>query len=524
MRCQYHISQTRQCARITVDGEQYCEEHLNKINAQKNATNDDIDDDNETIDHPIDTDEEEATSILDSLTKGTPIFLFPYLRKRNDDDPDDEEPIFNPKRTKSSTDMSVIQVTPEGSETSTFPLLLSESEIAFRNVLVRRHFNKSRRKEISDMEKAICSLDCDNATFEKIVDKYLRYQKLESSNSSSETEKMRDYMQVLVRLPFRRRIPLTIEGLSTPHDISQYLAQSRLNMDDEVYGLVNAKEELLTILATMVSKGKDAGSFQSLAFQGDPGVGKTSLAKSIGKILGVPLKTVNLGGRGDSAFLLGHRFTYVGAQPGAIVNLMSEKDSCSNMILYFDELDKISTGNDSDDLFNILIHLIDRSNNEAFVDNYLDIPIDLSKCIFIFSYNNESKIDPILLDRLKKITISIPSIDDKLVIARQYLIPRVVKALNFGETIVIDDDALRYMVNEFCIDKGMRSLISALETLFGRLNLLRLMANPHRTMLSFHLDDYMGQDGYRLTVPAIRRILKDSIGGSTDAYLHSMYM
>ena len=138
-------------------------------------------------------------------------------------------------------------------------------------------------------------------------------------------------------------------------------------------------------------------------FVGPPGIGKTLLAKSIGQVLDLPFNQITLGGQNDGELLHGHGFTYSGAQPGLIIKKIIET-SKSKSILYFDELDKVSNKNGSNEIFNILIHLTDPNTNKAFQDRFFQgIDFPLNKLIIMFSYNDNSKIDPILLDRFTEI-------------------------------------------------------------------------------------------------------------------------
>jgi len=210
------------------------------------------------------------------------------------------------------------------------------------------------------------------------------------------------------------------------------------------------------------------------------GTGKTSVVKEgISKILGREFAFIALGGAGDSSFLEGHSYTYEGSSWGRIVQILIDS-KCMNPIIYFDELDKISDTPRGEEIIGILTHLTDTSQNSQYHDKYFsEIDFDLSKCLFIFSYNDESKVNPILRDRMYRIQTKGYETKEKVVIARDYLLPKIREQVNFTkEEVIIPDETIQYIITNGTLTKeeaGVRNLKRCLEIIHTKLNLFRLV-------------------------------------------------
>ncbi len=204
----------------------------------------------------------------------------------------------------------------------------------------------------------------------------------------------------------------------------------------------------------------------------------TSIVKEgISKILNRPFAFIALGGATDSSFLEGHGYTYEGSTWGKIVQILIDS-KCMNPVIYFDELDKISDTPKGEEITGILTHLTDTSQNSQFHDKYFsEIDFDLSKCLFIFSYNDESKVNPILKDRMYRIQTKGYNQKQKTVITNNHLLPKIREQVRFEtEDIIIPDETIHYMVDNFCNkEDGVRNLKRCLEIIYTKLNLYRLM-------------------------------------------------
>jgi len=216
----------------------------------------------------------------------------------------------------------------------------------------------------------------------------------------------------------------------------------------------------------------------TIAIHGPMGTGKTTLVKEgISKILNRPFAFIALGGATDSCFLEGHSYTYEGSTWGKIVQILVDS-KCMNPVIYFDELDKISDTPKGEEIIGILTHLTDSSQNSQFHDKYFaEVDFDLSKCLFIFSYNDESKINPILRDRMYRICTKGYDQKQKTTISNQYLLPSIRNQVKFeAGDIIIADEALSHIIDNLCNkEDGVRNLKRCLEIIYTKLNLYRLM-------------------------------------------------
>jgi ATP-dependent Lon protease len=216
----------------------------------------------------------------------------------------------------------------------------------------------------------------------------------------------------------------------------------------------------------------------AIAIKGPMGTGKTTLVKEgVSKILNRPFAFIALGGATDSSFLEGHSYTYEGSIWGKIVDILIQS-KCMNPVIYFDELDKISDTPRGEEIIGILTHLTDGTQNDQFHDKYFSgIDFDLSRALFIFSYNDESKVNSILKDRMYHIETKGYDNHEKKIIANKYLLPKIRDNVFFNEgDIIIEDDVLEYMNNTLTKkEKGVRNLKRCLEIIHTKVNLYRLL-------------------------------------------------
>jgi ATP-dependent Lon protease len=288
--------------------------------------------------------------------------------------------------------------------------------------------------------------------------------------------KLKNWVEAFMQIPFNKNknLPLTMsDGVERCHE---FMTAAKTRLDTAVYGLNDAKMQIMQMVGQWIANPAAIGT--AVAIHGPPGTGKTSLVKEgISKILGRDFAFIALGGATDSSFLEGHSYTYEGSVWGKIVDILIRCKS-SNPVIYFDELDKISETSKGEEIVGILTHLTDTSQNSQFHDKYFsEVAFDLSKCLFIFSYNDESRVNPVLLDRMYKIRTTGYSAKDKTFIAQHHLIPRIRDEVAFAEgDIIIPDSVVEHIV-EHCTHKeaGVRNLKRCLEIIYTKLNLYRLM-------------------------------------------------
>ena len=294
--------------------------------------------------------------------------------------------------------------------------------------------------------------------------------------SSGEYYKIKQWVDTFMNIPFNKynNLPLKLED--GVEKCNAFMEDAKKTLDEAVYGLDDAKMQIMQMIGQWIANPNSVGS--AIAIKGPPGTGKTTLVKQgISKILQRPFAFLALGGATDSSFLEGHSYTYEGSNWGKIVDILIHS-KCMNPVIYFDELDKISSTPKGEEITGILTHLTDTSQNDKFHDKYFSsIDFDLSKCLFIFSYNDESKVNPILKDRMYRITTEGYDKKQKTKIATDYLIPTIIKNVKFNkEDIVIPEETICYIVDNLTDgEKGVRNLKRCLEIIYTKLNLYRLM-------------------------------------------------
>jgi ATP-dependent Lon protease len=246
-------------------------------------------------------------------------------------------------------------------------------------------------------------------------------------------------------------------------------------LDSSVYAHNYAKSQILKIIAQWIS-GEQSG--YCFGFEGSPGIGKTSLAKKglsgcLKDEFGIsrPFAFIALGGSSNGSTLEGHSYTYVNSIWGRIVDILMET-KCMNPIIYIDELDKVSKTEHGKEIIGILTHLIDSTQNNAFQDKYFTgIDLDLSKVLFIFSYNDPDNIDRILLDRIHRIKFDNLSLYDKIVIVEKYILPDINQKMGFCNIVKMDNSIIQYIIETYTQEPGVRKLKEVLFDLYGEINI-----------------------------------------------------
>ncbi len=271
--------------------------------------------------------------------------------------------------------------------------------------------------------------------------------------------------------------------------------EARKVLDQDHYDLDKVKERIVEYLAVRKLKGDLKGPI--LCFVGPPGVGKTSLGQSIARSMNRKFVRISLGGVRDEAEIRGHRRTYIGSLPGRLVQALKSAGS-SNPVLMLDEIDKVSVGVQGDPAA-ALLEVLDPAQNHAFRDHYLEIPIDLSKVLFIATANQLGTIHPALLDRMEIITLSGYTEDEKVHIARMYLIPRQLEEHGLKPPqLEITEAALRRIIIEYTREAGVRSLERQIGTI-ARKVAARVATNEQHTAIADapQLPDYLGPARFR---------------------------
>jgi len=299
-----------------------------------------------------------------------------------------------------------------------------------------------------------------------------------NAHNPEHDHKMPAWLDCVLQYPYGKLASNIMEATKASN-LPKFFASVDDTLDKVVFGHKEAKHQIKTYLAQRRTNPNSFGKV--LGLQGPMGNGKTTLIeKGLSKVLGLPFYPIPLGGSNDSSILKGFGYTYEGSRCGKIIDAIT-KMGCENGIIYFDELDKISKTRQGYEVENLLIHLVDPSQNKHFQDNYLGVDVDLSKITFVFSYNDPSQINPILLDRITQVETTGFTTTDKVKIAEDYLIPDICKELNLDSTSFnITTECIRHLIDAFTFEGGVRGIRKVLSEILGQINLETLCSVKRR--------------------------------------------
>src|SRR6195952_4874743 len=299
-------------------------------------------------------------------------------------------------------------------------------------------------KEAIDLLKRIEEAELPEKTAQEARRETERLRQL--SPASSEYQVVRTYLDWVLSLPWNKR--------SGEDEID--LKKVEAALDDRHYGLDEAKERIIEYLAVRKLRGGDPQG-PILCFVGPPGTGKTSLGEAIGKSIGREFYRISVGGVRDEAEIRGHRRTYVGAMPGLIIQAL-RRVAVKDPVLMIDEIDKMSGGGPSGDPTAAMLEVLDPNQNNSFVDHYLNLPFDLSQCLFICTANNLFDIPAPLRDRMEIIKIAGYTVEEKVEIAWRYLLPRLLEEHGISDKDVqFTDESLSFISNRYSREAGLRN-------------------------------------------------------------------
>uniref|UniRef100_A0A8C1D757 Lon protease homolog, mitochondrial n=1 Tax=Cyprinus carpio carpio TaxID=630221 RepID=A0A8C1D757_CYPCA len=328
-------------------------------------------------------------------------------------------------------------------------------------------------------------------------------------NHSSEFNVTRNYLDWLTSMPW---------GTNSEENLE--LSQAKEVLEEDHYGMEDVKKRILEFIAVSQLRGSTQGKI--LCFYGPPGVGKTSIARSIARALNREYFRFSVGGMTDVAEIKGHRRTYVGAMPGKIIQCL-KKTKTENPLVLIDEVDKIGRGYQGDPS-SALLELLDPEQNANFLDHYLDVPVDLSKVLFICTANVLDTIPEPLRDRMEMINISGYVAQEKLAIAERYLVPQLRTLCGLDEQKAkITPEALSVLIRQYCRESGVRNLQKQVEKVFRKVAFR--IVNGEETEVNVNqenLQDYVGKPiftvdrMYDVTPPGVVMGLAwTAMGGST---------
>lgn len=349
---------------------------------------------------------------------------------------------------------------------------------------VERKIDEYKRRRISNngesLREQILLMNVDIETKSYLVDKYDNFAMMSGSDQS----KGMAWIKNVCSIPFGQYKPMQVQNGDAPDKIREYFNNIKKTLDKAVYGLEDVKQEILEFVARKISNPDGKG--EVLALCGHAGCGKTVLLTSLAEALSLPFHQINCGGMNDVSVLTGHSETYVGAKPGKIVEIL-QNSGYMNPIIYLDEIDKMSDSK-SKEINGILTHLLDEEQNSKFQDNYLsNVPINLSRAFFVVAFNNISQVDNIVSDRMRIIYVDKPSLDDKVIICQDKLIPELMKNINFGDDVCVSiskEVVEQVVVHRTDQETGVRQLKKNMSKVLNRLNFDILTGNVPSNMVS----------------------------------------
>ena len=370
-----------------------------------------------------------------------------------------------------------------------------------------KRLGKTNSSEFSDLEKKIKNKNIPKEIRKKLTKELDRL--IEMGPMAPESGYIRTYLETVVEMPWGKYLKSKIS-----------LPQSQKILDHDHYGIKDVKERILEYLAVLNLKEKNLKKGQEsiqtaniLCFIGPPGVGKTSIGKSIAKAMGRSFVRASLGGIRDEAEIRGHRRTYVGAMPGRIVKGLKDAKSM-NPVFMLDEIDKIGSDYRGDPS-SALLETLDPEQNNEFSDHYLDFPLDLSKVFFILTGNDISTIPGPLRDRLEIIEFSGYTQEEKFNIAKNYLIKKELSANGLKESNItkIKDETIRYIIDKYTREAGVRALERTFASLFRKVAKKIIISQVSQVDLNdmSTVKKFLGPAKYNSTLKG----KKDEVGLST---------
>ena len=402
-----------------------------------------------------------------------------FYKKYNND----EKKYFDALTEKEKNDIQILEE----------QLTANKSSLAvpMRFKILDLNINERTKKNI------ICKLECLNML----------------STSSGEYHKINNWLNVLNDVPFNKYYNIPVSNTDGNEKICSFLSNIRERMNEQIYGHKEAKEQIIRVLAQLISFPKAYGYI--IGIQGAAGIGKTKLIKEgICNALNYPSAFISLSGTDDSAFLRGHSYTYEGATYGKICESLI-KTGIMNPLLLFDELDKVSNTYKGQEIINTLIHITDPVQNDRFTDRYFEeIDLDISRSMIVFTFNDETLINPILKDRMIVINVKGYNNQEKIVLARDYIIPEILKQYNLKKgDILFSDDVLMHIINNIEEEEGVRNLKRAINNIISWINM----------MIYVPIDNAIVNIPYELNIPFYDKYCGKNVNIKKDV-LHSLYL
>lgn len=374
----------------------------------------------------------------------------------------------NMKLLSSSDNKNIVTEVSPPSSSNNKNIVINPETISALNV---KKVMTSISNESFSLENKILNLDTSIENKAVIVKHAKVLKKLDFT--SSEYYKNQLFVENAMSIPWNKYYNIS-EIYNDEKDIETFLKNIKAEFDKEIYGMENIKNEIINHVCKLITNPKNKKN--SLALYGSAGVCKTKFIKVLSKVLNIPLKVISLGGIKDSGYFLGHNFTYVESNYGAIIGGIVDS-KIMNPILYFDELDKVSQSDTGKDIYSVLSNLTDPTINSNFTDHYFrGMLFDLSKVFYIFTFNDINKIDKVLLDRLNIIYIQTPTSEEKCKIIKNFCVKDIIENIGIKAKIEFEPECFKKLVNhvdkvvDHKVSSGIRECIRILEKILLQIN------------------------------------------------------
>jgi len=369
-----------------------------------------------------------------------------------------------------------------------------------------------KESEIQKFKERIKNMKLTEEASEVINSEIEKMQTLEPS--SSEFQVTRAYLNTLTELPW---------GIYSQDRLD--IQEARRILDRDHYGLKDVKDRILEFISTVIKKGRHTGTI--LCLVGPPGVGKTSVGRSIADSMNRKFFRFSVGGMRDEAEIKGHRRTYIGAMPGKVIQSL-KRTGTSNPVIMLDEIDKMGVSFQGDPA-SALLEVLDPEQNKDFLDHYLDVRYDLSNILFITTANQLDTVPQPLLDRMEVIKLPGYILQEKVQIAKKYLIPRQIKEHGLKKSEVnISDEALRRMIDEYAREAGVRSLEKNIAKVMRQVTLKQSETGQKQfSITKNNLEKYLGnpvfttEKLYTKNMPGVSLGLAWTSMGGTTMYIEA---
>jgi adenylate kinase family enzyme len=301
-----------------------------------------------------------------------------------------------------------------------------------------------------------------------------------SDQNTTEYYKNQIFVDSAINYPWNKYFDINTQ--ITKFGVRDFLILLKEKLDAQICGMESVKNEIINVVCKFITNPKS--NRNNIALYGPAGVGKSKFIKILSDILGLSMKTISLGGIKDSSFFLGHGYVYVESGPGKIIqNIIDSK--ISNPIMYFDELDKVSETDNGKDIFSFLCYLTDPTQNHEFSDHYFyGMEFDLSKVFYVFTFNDITKIDKILLDRLNIIKVHCPNEDDIINIIQNFCIPEILQNVGIQKVIKFQDSNINFIMN-YCKDSINKTITSGIREYYRIMEKIILEINKDILLNSY---------------------------------------